>query len=76
MTRVSIEDLHVAAEWLECNEGTDNGEMDSCRRVAEWLRDEAEKRGKNSDIARLSREFRIPRSEVRKAIDRQFSTKK
>lgn len=36
----SIEDMDIAAEWLDCNEGED-GEGDACARVAEWLRVQA-----------------------------------
>lgn len=36
------EDLRLAAEWLDVNEGTE-GESDSCKRVADWLRRKAER---------------------------------
>jgi glutathione S-transferase len=46
MKRPSIADLAMAAEWLDCNEGSDD-EAGACARVAAWLRhcaDEAELR--------------------------------
>jgi hypothetical protein len=43
LIRVTIEDLDVAAEWLDINDG-DNGEKESCRAVAAWLRKEVERR--------------------------------
>lgn len=36
MKRPAAEDLAIAAEWLESNEG-DNGEKEACSRVATWL---------------------------------------
>ncbi len=32
----SVEDFDTASEWLNFNEG-ENGERESCHRVAEWL---------------------------------------
>lgn len=31
-----VDDIATAVEWLLCNEG-DDGEAESCRRVADWL---------------------------------------
>lgn len=36
MRRPCLEDLSVAAEWLQFNEG-DDGEKEACSRVATWL---------------------------------------
>jgi len=36
MPRPCIEDLELAIEWLRYNEG-DNGEKETCSRVATWL---------------------------------------
>lgn len=41
--RVTFEDLHVAAEWLDINEG-EFGEMESCQRVMKMLLREADRR--------------------------------
>lgn len=41
----SPEDFLTAAEWLDVNEG-DDGEKESCHRVAEWLRDAVAKSDK------------------------------
>lgn len=37
MNKPSYEDMGIAQEWLDANEGTD-GESDSCKAVAKWLR--------------------------------------
>jgi hypothetical protein len=37
MKRPGLDDIEVAAMWLEVNEG-DDGEAESCSRVATWLR--------------------------------------
>lgn len=36
MKRPTVEDMELAAEWLRSNEG-DNGESETCSRVATWL---------------------------------------
>jgi hypothetical protein len=43
MSRVSIEDLEVACEWLWVNEG-EAGERESCQRVHDWIKTEIEDR--------------------------------
>jgi uncharacterized membrane protein len=53
--RVSVEDLELAAEWLDVNEG-DAGEAEACHRVAEWLRAEADRRGQDRIVRRLAKE--------------------
>lgn len=37
MSKVSIDDLETAREWLLINEG-EEGEGESCRRVADWIK--------------------------------------
>jgi hypothetical protein len=43
---VSIDDLALAAEWLDCYEpaGADDNSADRAGRVAKWLRSEIERR--------------------------------
>lgn len=41
MKRPTYDELLLAAEWLDINEG-DGGEMYTCRAVAKWLREVAD----------------------------------
>lgn len=41
MKRPSLADMSLAAEWLRANEGED-GESDSCLRIATWLDDQVQ----------------------------------
>lgn len=72
MTRISIDDLEVAAEWLDEYElgKTNAPEAESCRRVAAWLRAEADKRLSGIAVRQLVRERGIPGAEARAAAAR------
>lgn len=67
--RASIDDLLMAAEWLDVNEG-DNGERESCWRVAELLRREAEARGREITVRRVAKQNNTSKKIVREAIKR------
>lgn len=60
---VSIDDLDVAIEWLEINDG-EGGEADSCRRVAAFLKAEIKKRIIHAEARKNS----VSPAIVRKAI--------
>lgn len=65
--KVSINDLYVAAEWLDVNEG-EEGETHSCHRVSDWLRREAARRENEKIIREIARERLLPISKVRVAF--------
>lgn len=66
--RVSKHDLHLAADWLDCyDEGHD--ETGSMRRVAAFLRREAETRY----VREVAREHGKPMAEMRALIDEMMS---
>lgn len=62
--RVTSEDLDTAIAWLEVNEG-DQGEAESCRRVAAWLRAEMERRDLDNMIRQAARERGIKPAQIR-----------
>ena len=64
--RPSCDDLNQAAEWLDCNEG-DDGEADTCQRVADWLRSQATAVYERA----AARENNIPVDRLRKAVARR-----
>ena len=70
MSRLSIADLEVAAEWLDYNEG-DDGEGDACRRVAAWLRAEAERREAENTARHIARKTGASLAQVRAALRRR-----
>ena len=61
--RPTQDDLLLAAEWLDYNEGGD-GESERCARVAEWLR----KQVHNRQTAALAKQCGVSRAVVRAAI--------
>jgi hypothetical protein len=63
--RIATDDLLLAAEWLDCNEGND-GESERCKRVADWLRKEAAERL----VRNVARNHRISMQHARRAIER------
>jgi response regulator of citrate/malate metabolism len=65
MGRVSRDDLLLAAEWLDYNEGAD-GERETCERVANWLRAEAEKR----NVRNVAQAYGISMQHARRAIEK------
>lgn len=46
--RVTVNDLLVAADWLDCNEG-EGGEAEACNRVARLLVKMAEQRDQKAE---------------------------
>lgn len=69
MPRVSTEDLNIAANWLEVNEG-DNGEAEACQRVAAFLQAEIDRRHRKAAVRSIVREKNIPARLVRQALAR------
>jgi hypothetical protein len=67
MSRVSTDDLNIAADWLEVNEG-DNGEAEACRRVAAFLQAEIDRRHKAAAVRAIAREKNVSPALVRKAL--------
>lgn len=63
---VSVTDLAIAAQWLDCNEG-DEPERNACRRVAEYLRQESERRA----WKKVARENNIPYGKLIKRVKEQ-----
>jgi hypothetical protein len=59
------EDLDVAAQWLRVNEG-ENGEAESCRRVARWL----EKLVRDADERRVAKEGGVSVRTLRSVMER------
>ncbi len=59
----TYEDFAVAAEWLDINEG-EEGEADSCKKVADWLRDQADA----ADIRAAARKAGVPAKAVRERM--------
>ena len=57
---ISISDLRIASDWLDCNEGL-NGEREACTRVAAWIDREIERREDESFIGKLQREHHVSR---------------
>jgi len=68
MRRPSIDDLLLAAKWLEVNEGD---EASACRRVAAWLCAQAEDR----ENRELAKEMKVPLRVV-KALRRKDESSK
>lgn len=65
MRRPSPEDFAVAAEWLDVNEG-EEGEAESCKRVAEWLRHEDAEHILRTECRRAGVSIRAVRAKLRR----------
>lgn len=65
--RISVKDIETAAEWLEENEGLE-GEAESCRVVAAWLRVEAKQRIGEAAFRAVSRASGLPMRTVRNSM--------
>jgi len=68
MSQPLSEDLRTAAEWLDVNEGTD-GESDSRKRVADWLRRKAGNLEYEATVRRVAKETGKSPQKVRAAIE-------
>lgn len=66
MKRPSYDELLLAADWLDENEG-DGGEAYSCKAVAKWLREVAEDRLIRSE----ARQAGVPVARLRRKIAEQ-----
>ena len=73
MSRMTIEDLYIAVEWLNVNEG-DGGESCSCRRVVAFLMKEINKRNFEKDVADAIKESGLPEKYVRKKMKKVKNT--
>lgn len=67
MPRVTDEDLIIAAEWLSVNEG-DNGESESCQRVAAMLERMIKQRHENAAVRSVAKENGVSHAQVRRAL--------
>ncbi len=67
MGKITIQDLETAAMWLEINDG-DNGESESCLRVADWLNAEAAKRIKESAIRAAAKSAGIAFKDAKRVL--------
>lgn len=61
-----MDDLQIAAAWLECNEG-DSGESDACQRVATYLRAELARR-EGAQLKRLAKRHGTSVENIRWAL--------
>jgi hypothetical protein len=62
--RISLDDLGVAADWLESYDGDGDEAEQRCHRVAEWLRRQIEQR----ETEAVARRNGVSRKIARKAI--------
>jgi hypothetical protein len=69
MKRPDNEDLLLAAEWLDENEGAPE-EHEPMDRVAKWLRSLVDKEILTKAVATISKEANVSHSEARKALRR------
>jgi arsenate reductase-like glutaredoxin family protein len=63
----SADDMRLAASWLD--EYEDSPEGDACKRVAEWLAEQADAK----ELRDAAREHGVPVKALRKKIAAQFS---
>lgn len=73
--RVSADDLEFAATWLEAYDGAaEDGTLDdndyAARRVAAWLRAEAQRRYDRAVVTRVVRETGVSREQARAGLAR------
>lgn len=71
--QVSIDDLNVAVDWLDLNEGGGE-EGAACRRVAAFLRKEIASRCRNMAISALAKERGVTTAQVRSALRTQHKS--
>lgn len=64
MKTPSIDDLHIAVQWLEIYEGAEDAE--ACRRVARWLL----KKSADMELKEVCREAGVSVTQARRAIKR------
>lgn len=60
----SIDDMYIASRWLDVYEGAED--VEACRRVAEWLKAQAEKK----ELRDVAREAGVPVAKARAAINK------
>lgn len=70
MKRPSLEDMSLAAEWLDINDGSD-GEAESCKRVAAWL----EASARESVERDAARKANVPVQALRKRLGFNLAAK-
>lgn len=58
----SVDDMYIAAQWLEVHEGAEDAE--SCRRVSEWLKAQ----GAAKELREAARAAGVPVAKARAAI--------
>ena len=67
MARISTDDIEQASLWLmECDAGPTM--RAACLRVADYLRSEEERRGKEASIRAVAREMGLAPSQVRARV--------
>lgn len=64
-TKPSADDMRLAAEWLDVNEGDE--ESAACQRVAAWLVEQADAK----DLRDAAREHGVPVGALRKKLAAQ-----
>ena len=72
MSRVSVNDLLVAADWCEYYEGAPDEEdtREAVHRVGRWLRAEAAKRDEDAFVRAAVQQFGVTPAEARAALRR------
>jgi hypothetical protein len=69
VSRITVADLENAARWLdECEDDAGLDIQSACRRVAAWLRREAQVREKGAAVRAVARERGISPAAVRLAV--------
>jgi hypothetical protein len=74
MKRPSSEDMLLAAEWLDENEG-DPDESEPMKRVAEWLRFQVKKNEEYWAVREIALQSGVSISAARKALHKITKTK-
>lgn len=69
MNRPPLDDLNLAADWLEHNEGDESAALYD---VADWLRSEVRKFQRERALALLAKKHGCTKAKVRKGLDRQI----
>lgn len=62
MARVTIEDLRFAAEWMRAYEADEADTLARCKRLAEWLDREADKREGKASATLLEAYIKLART--------------
>jgi hypothetical protein len=60
----SVDDMYIAAQWLDVYEGAEDAAV--CHRVAEWLKEQADKK----ELREAARAAGVPVGIARKAISK------